>query len=149
MSEEEVAAFVQVALPGAFRSVQSKCRSSLEPNAYIFASGDQLHARFTVASQDAWPEAAQMIARSASNGNPAMGEVMAGMPPEVMQPFVDEIIAGMVTSKLEQEHCEPINRALALLDPLPPEYLAELIGMAYAETQKAEAARQARAEESR
>lgn len=136
MSEEEVAAFVRVALPGAFRSIQSKCRTSLDSDAYIYASGDELHARFTEASQDAWPAAAQMIGRSASKNNPAMGEVMAGMPPEVLQPFVDEMIAGMVTSKVEDKHCEQINRALALLDPLPPENLAELIGMAYAESQK-------------
>ncbi len=136
MSEEEVAAFVRVALPGAFRSIQTKCRTSLDGNAYIYASGDELHALFAAASRDAWPGAAQMIARSASRDNPAMGEVLAGMPPEVLQPFLDEMVAGMVTSRVEEKHCSQINRAMELLDPLPPENLAALIGLAYAESQK-------------
>ncbi len=143
MSEEEVAAFVRVALPGAFRSVQEKCRGTLQPDAYIYASGDELLARFEQASGDAWPQAAEMIARSASRNNPAMGEVMAGMPPEVLQPFVDEMIAGMVTREIQDRHCAQIDQALELLDPLPPENLAALIGMAYAISQDRDGPEQA------
>ncbi len=136
MTEEEVDAFVRVALPGALLSMQEKCRNELPEDAYIYASGDEVHARFLAAADDAWPTAVGMIARAASRDNPAMGEVMAGMPAEVLQPFVEEMIAGMVTNQVEAKHCDRINQGLELLDPLPPENLAALIGMAYALSQE-------------
>lgn len=144
LSEEEMATFALAAMPSALRSVQARCRPVLEADAYMFAQGDALTRRLTATSDRAFPGAARSIARIAARGNPAMGEVLTGMPPETLRPLLNEFVAGMVTQRVEPSRCAQIDRVLALLDPLPPENLARLAAIAMTEAQANTAAGTAR-----
>lgn len=138
-SEQEVAALARAAMPSALLSLQDKCRPALPANAYIFASGSNLYSRLQAASRGAWPQARGAIVRMASRDNPQFGNILAALPPESLQPFVDEMVAGIVTTRMETARCDQIDRVLELLDPLPAENLAKLIGIAVLEAQKDEA----------
>ena len=138
-NEEEVSALARVAMPRAFQSLQQKCSPILPLNSYIFANGDELLYRLQGASAGAWPQARGAIIRLVTRENPQIAALLNAMPPESLQPFVDELIAGMVSTKLETGRCEQIDRILELLDPLPAENLAELIGIAVIEAQQDEA----------
>ncbi|MCL6251096.1 hypothetical protein M3P36_08580 [Altererythrobacter sp. KTW20L] len=140
LSEDEMATLARLAMPTAFRSLQTKCNTVLDADAYMYRSGDALHRRLTQTSEAAWPAAGRMIARVAARGNPAMGEVLAGMPADSLRPFVNEMVAGMVTTRVEADQCERIDRVLALLEPLPPENLADLAAYAYVQAREADAA---------
>ena len=135
LSEEEMEVFARAAMPAALRSLQTRCDPVLGTDAYMFARGDALQRRLTSASEAAWPDAVRLVARVAARGNPAMGEVLAGMPPESLRPFVSEMVAGMVNQRVAVDQCERIDRVLKLLDPLPPENLSQLVAYAYAEAQ--------------
>ena len=138
LSEDEMAVFARLAMPTAFRSLQAKCNPVLDADAYMYRSGDALQRRLTTASETAWPNAGRMIARVAARGNPAMGEILAGMPADSLRPFVNEMVAGMIATRVEAGQCERIDRVLALLEPLPPENLADLAAFAYIEAREAE-----------
>jgi len=140
LTEDEMGVFARLAMPTAFRSLQTKCNTVLDADAYMYASGDALHRRLTQTSEAAWPGASRMIARVAARGNPAMGEVLAGMPADSLRPFVNEMVAGMVTTRVQANQCERIDRVLALLEPLPPENLAELVAFAYIQARDADSA---------
>lgn len=138
-TEEEVSALARVAMPRAFQSLQQKCRPVLPGTSYIYAEGNTLQSRLQAASQGAWPQARSAILRLASRDNPQMGNILAAMPPESLQPFLDELVASIVTTRLETVRCDQIDRVLELLDPLPAENLASLIGIAVIEAQKDDA----------
>lgn len=134
-SQDEAAALARYAMPRAFVAVQQRCRAVLPGQAYIFASGDRLHARLSSVSSGSWPAARAAIVRMASADNPQMSEILSRMPPEALEPFVDELVAGLVATEIDPLRCPQIDRALELLEPLPPENLAELIGLAVVEAQ--------------
>lgn len=135
LTEEEMAVVARIAMPTAFRSLQTKCGPVLGADAYMIASGDALHRRLLATSNTAAPGATRVIARVASRSNPAMGEMLAGLSPEALRPFVNEMVAGMVVSRVETDQCARIDRVLALLEPLPPENLAQLVAFAYTQSQ--------------
>jgi hypothetical protein len=135
LTEEEMAVVARVALPAAFRSLQTKCDPVLGTDAYMFARGDALHRRLLATSNTAAPGATQVIVRVASRSNPAMGQMLSGLSPEALRPFVNELVAGLVVSRVETDQCVRIDRVLELLEPLPPENLAQLVAFAYSQSQ--------------
>ena len=140
LNEAEMEVFARLAMPTAFRSLQAKCNPVLDADAFIYRQGDALHRRLTVTSEAAWPSAGRMIARVAARDNPAMGELLAGMPADSLRPFVNEMVAGMVTTRIGTDQCARIDRVLALLEPLPAENLAQLVAFAYTEARDEERA---------
>ena len=138
LTEEEMAVVARVAMPAAFRSLQTKCDPVLGSDAYMFARGEALHRRLLATSNSAAPGATRVIAQVASRNNPAMGQMLAGLSPEALRPFVNEMVAGLVVSRVEADQCARIDRVLALLEPLPPENLAQLMAFAYAQSRAAD-----------
>ncbi|GAA0278729.1 hypothetical protein GCM10009127_19670 [Alteraurantiacibacter aestuarii] len=138
-NEQEVTALARVGMPSAFQSLQQRCRSALPGDAYIYAQGNALRTRLQSVSQGAWPQARSAIIRLVTRENAAIAGLLASMPPESLQPFVDEMIAGMVATRVEVGKCGQIDRFLQLVDPLPAQNLAELIGFIAMEAQKNDA----------
>ena len=136
LTEGEAAAVTRFAMPRAFQSVQQKCRTALSRSAYMYARGDSLLGRLQDASAGSWDAAHGAIVRMAASENPQMQGILSRMPREALQPFVDEMIAGMLVSRLQTENCAQIDRVLSLLDPLPPQNLADLIALVVVEAQK-------------
>lgn len=134
LTENEMATVARIAMPAAFRSLQVKCSPVLSASAYMFASGESLHRKLTTASQSAAPGASRILASVAARSNPAMSEILAGMPAETLLPFVNEMVAGMLTREIEPDQCATIDRVLELIEPLPAENVADLLALAYAQS---------------
>lgn len=139
LSEREMAQVTRFALPGALQAVQQHCRRHLPADAYLYAQGRELHSRLVSASHGSWPEARDIALGMLARENPEMAEIFNHMPAETLRPFAEELIAGMVVSEIETSNCTRIDRVLGLLDPLPTENLAALIGLIAAEAQREEA----------
>lgn len=143
LTEQEMEVFARAAMPAALGSLQTRCNPVLGDDAYMFAQGNTLRTRLTAASDRAWPDAMRLVSRVAIRSNPAMGEIIAAMGPETMKPFVNEMVAGMIASRVDAAQCERIDRVLELLEPLPPENLASLVAYAYAQNRAEEQGRAA------
>lgn len=136
LTEREAAALARFAMPRAFESVQQKCRPTLPAAAYMVARGDTVRARLRAASEGSWEAARGAIVRLASREAPEMRNMLTQMPQDALQPFAEEMIAGMIVKEVKADSCGQINRVLELLDPLPAENLADLIAFAVIESQK-------------
>ena len=136
MSEEEVSTLARFAMPGAFRGLVNGCRAQLPADAYVLTQGDALQARLEASATGAQDAAIAAFMEMGMTDDPGMGEVLGNMPPSVLGPFLNEMVAGMVATQIKPEQCVTADRALALLDPLPPENLAALLGLIVVEMQK-------------
>ena len=139
LSPEEASALARYAMPRVFTAIQQRCRAALPGDAYIFASGDRVQARLSSVSNGSWPAARAAIVRIASADNPQMSQILSRMPPEALEPFVDELVAGLVVSEVSSQRCPQVDRVLELLDPLPAENLAEIIALIVIEAQNEDA----------
>lgn len=139
LSEREVAQIARFALPSAFQAVQLRCRQHLAADAYLYAEGAALHSRLVAASRGSWPEARDIALGMLTRENSEMAGIFNQMPSETLRPFAEELIAGALASEIEPDNCGQIDRVLELLDPLPAENLAPLLGIIAAEAQKAKA----------
>lgn len=96
---------------------------------YIYTNGDELTARFVAASEGTTQRVASIFATLGSaDGNDQATQIISQMPPEVFGPFINEIIAGLIAQEITSESCVPVNRILELLDPMPAQNTADLIG---------------------
>lgn len=138
-TEEEASALARFAMPRAFAGLQQRCRATLADDAYMFASSGRVQAKLENAARGSWPRARSVVLRIASDGNQQMGALLGQVPPESLQPFVDEYVSGLVSSKVPVEQCGQVDRVLELLDPLPAENLASLAGLFVVEAQRAQA----------
>lgn len=121
---------VTYALPHAFDGFTSFCSANLSADGYVATNRTRLERRYMEAAEGSWLKARDVLmqmGRERSGGNGAM-EALSGLPDENLRPFVDGMIATMVTRDLTPERCQDVEEVLALLDPLPVENLAGLIG---------------------
>lgn len=130
LSEAQMTALARFAMPTAFRGVQQRCVNILPSNAYIYARGDALTGRLQAASAGQFTQARQALMSFLPPEQAPMAEVLAQLPPESLEPLMREMIAAKIVSDVDSQRCSQINRALELLDPLPPENLAELLAFA-------------------
>ena len=66
----------------------------------------------------------------AGDGAGDMSAMLEMMGDEALRPFVDSLIASMVAQEIKPDSCGDIERGLEILDPLPAENVADLIGFA-------------------
>jgi hypothetical protein len=129
LSADEMNAVALYAMPHAFRSLQARCTGQVPANAYMFAQGPVVSARLEQAARGQFPAARAAVTRLATRNDPQMATILQALPAENVEPLVSELIAGKVRSEVKQEDCAQINQVLELLDPLPPENLATLMGI--------------------
>lgn len=135
LSEAEVNAVALYAMPHAFRALQARCATQLPGSAYIHTRGDALAGRLDQASRGRFPAARTALTRMVTAQNPQMAALLGQLPAENIEPLARELIAGKVQSEVQLTDCARYNRVLELLDPLPPENLASLMGVLVAEAQ--------------
>lgn len=135
MSEAEVNAVALYAMPHAFRALQARCATQLPGSAYIRARGDALGSRLDQASRGRFPAARAALTRMVTAENPQMAALLGQLPAENIEPLARELIAGKVQSEVQLADCAKYDRVLELLDPLPPENLASLMGVLVIEAQ--------------
>lgn len=135
LSEAEVNAVALYAMPHAFRALQTRCVPQLPADAYIRTRGDDMGTRLDRASRGRFPAARAALTRLVTSENPQMATLLAQLPADNVEPLARELIAGKVQSEVNLSDCAKYNRVLELLDPLPPENLASLMGVLVVEAQ--------------
>ncbi len=124
LTSEEAEAAALMMLPGALKGLHSVCDSKLPADAYLRTTGSTLGQRFTDAAKGTEAAAGRAVAR--------MMGMKTGSAPESMRGFFEPMSEMLVTGaadKLTPQFCARIDRALALLDPLPPRNFSGLVEM--------------------
>ncbi|MHA7818370.1 MAG: hypothetical protein ACX930_01855 [Erythrobacter sp.] len=123
-----VAAAARYALPIAFDGFMRRCSASLLPDGYAKSNAGMIRAKFADGSDAAWPAAkAAMIQMSAAEGG-EMSAMVEMMGDDALRPFVDGLVEGMVSQEIKPDDCESIERGLEILEPLPADNIAALLG---------------------
>ena len=135
LTEAEIHAVALYGMPHAFRALQTRCATQLPASAYMRSHGDALSARLARSARGTFPGARAAMTRLLASDNPQMATLIGQLPQENVEPLVAELIAGKVQSEVQVQECSRIDRVLELLDPLPPENLAGLMGVFVLESQ--------------
>lgn len=123
-----MAAAVRYALPHVLSGVRTSCTDRLAANGYLATQGDSLHAKFDAGSAAAWPQAKALLLEMGLSKNAGKAEILRDLPDESLKPFVDGMLATLVATEIKPAQCADVERGLALLDPLPAENIAGLVG---------------------
>ncbi len=129
LAEEDLSALIRFTLPSAFGQVQTACRAHLPSDSYMYQNAPILAQRFQSAAQGSAAGAVRVLTPLAAAGelDADMAGLFSRMPPEVVAPFISELISARLAPEITPETCTPINRTLELLDPLPAENMADLV----------------------
>lgn len=111
------------ALPSVLDGLGEMCRPSLPASAYLLTGGAQLSQRVAAQRNVHWDAAKTAILRLAGDDKAAM------LNSDTAALLLRDLIRGQAGTKLTRENCATVDRALALLAPLPPENLAGLVSL--------------------
>lgn len=130
LTPREVTALSTYALPSAIGGVTRNCAATLPASAWLPQNGAALAQRYSAAKLQAWPEARAAFLKMSTATNPEAAQLFSSLPDDSLQPLADAALSGIVAAKVKPESCPTIDRALALLAPLPAANTAELIALA-------------------
>ncbi len=130
LTQGEVTALATYALPSLIGSASRTCAASLPAGAWLPVNGSALAARYGEGKARAWPPAKAAFLRLSAASNPEAASLFTALPDSSLMPVADAALAGIIAAKLKPDACPTIDRALALIAPLPAENAAELIAIA-------------------
>ena len=128
LDPETISAVARYALPSAFDGYMERCSASLDRSGYANSNARSLRAKFSNGVDRAWPEARQAMLRIASREAGDMGSLFDLMSDDDLRPFIDGMIENLVSQEIKQDECRDIERGLEILDPLPADNVARLVG---------------------
>ncbi|MEM8918889.1 MAG: hypothetical protein AAGE37_08525 [Pseudomonadota bacterium] len=120
---EKAEALITYLLPGSLKAVGTKCSATLPATASLLQVDSEQFARYQDASDQAWPDAQDVIGLLAGEDLPE------GMDMNAFRPMIDAMIPAMVTQQLKPKDCPTIERVYNLLEPLPSANVASLTVM--------------------
>ena len=128
VNEAEVSAMVIYAVPHALRGVRSRCGANLASDGFLAAHGAQLARRYNAVADANWPGALSGLNRMVGTGElkQQMPIQLDRLPPEVVRPLFDEMIAQKVAAQVAVADCRRIERAAEAFAPLEPEELGRI-----------------------
>ena len=135
-----VAAAARYALPIAFDGFMRRCSANLLPDGYAKSNASQLRAKFADGSDAAWPAAKAAMLQMTAEDTGDMAAMFEMMGDDALRPFVDGLVEGMVSEEIKPDQCSDIERGLEILDPLPADNLAAMVGFFVEMGQKDDAA---------
>lgn len=106
-------------LPDMLNGIGTTCATVLPENATLRTGLPALVAKYRPASDAAWPQAMAAIGKLG-------GKELAGLDPALVRSMAGPMIGGVVSQGIKPADCATIDRAVALLTPLPADNLAEL-----------------------
>ena len=119
---ELVAAFLYL-LPKAIPAVTDKCRPHLPDSAWLLTEGQTYAERLAAKRAEHWPGTLRMFEK-VSDGP---------LPPEIsdesIRSLTDDVLRAKLMPEIKPKDCGTIDEAARLVAPLPPENLAELVGL--------------------
>ncbi|RXZ66089.1 hypothetical protein [Pelagerythrobacter rhizovicinus] len=124
---ETIESAVRFGLPALFAGFQATCSTELANDGYVARNGDRLAAKFTQGADIHWPAAKDALL-TLGKGEGMDREMLAGMPDEALKPFVTALLQQMVSTEIKPSQCADVERGLELIDPLPADNIAGLIG---------------------
>ncbi|MCW1403291.1 hypothetical protein OKA06_13535 [Novosphingobium sp. MW5] len=127
LTPREATAVASYALPAVISGTSQRCGPVLGKDAYLTKEGAKLAARYSARKAAVWPEAKAALLKVGGAGE--MTEAVRKLPDATVQPLVDSLVTGLVVEQMPTDRCSPVDRALWLLSPLPPENTAELIAL--------------------
>ena len=127
LTPREATAVASYALPSVIAGSRQRCSTVLGKDAYLSREGTKLAARYSARKAAVWPEAKAALLKVGGAGE--MTDAVRKLPDTSVQPLVDALVTSMVVEQMPTDRCTPIDRALWLLSPLPPENTAELIAL--------------------
>lgn len=127
LNRAELTAIVTYALPVAMDSALAFCRPHLSPQGFFARDGQALIQRYAAAKPGAWPQARAALVKFAQAGNDQGLKAMARLSDNALQPFAEGMVGQIVTDGMKPRSCAPLEQAVRLLAPLPPENTAGLI----------------------
>ena len=128
LTEAEVRALATFAMPSALDGLIKNCSTHVGDAGFMTRSGSALVADYAANKDAAWPLARKAFFRLGGDKDKDSAEMIAKLPDEALQPFVEGMIGGMVGAKLKPEQCRLADKMMRLLAPLPPENMVELLG---------------------
>jgi len=128
LSHERMSAAVRYALPHLLSGVRTSCAGSLAADGYLATSGEALQARFEAGSAAAWPQAKALFLEIGVDKDRGKADVLRELPDESLKPFIDGMLATLIATEIKPAQCADVERGLALIDPLPAENIAALVG---------------------
>lgn len=123
----EIESAVRFGLPALFAGFQATCSAELADDGYVARNADRLAAKFAQGADAHWPaakEALFMLGEDEGLDREMLGE----MPDDALKPFVTALLQQMVATEVKPAQCTDIERGLELIDPLPADNIAGLIG---------------------
>ncbi len=128
VEEQEVAdAFIFFA-PTMMQAFETKCGANLDADGFVAREGTAFTDRFSTLRAQSWPGALNMLSKFASKENADMEQIIAAMPPEASQPFIEALVLQKVSEAITVERCADIERGLEIIAPLPVENMGAMLG---------------------
>ncbi len=127
LTAREATAVASYALPSVIAGTSQRCGTVLGKDSYLAREGMQLSQRYSAGKTKAWPEAKAALLKVGGAGD--MAETVRKLPDSTVQPLVDSLVTSLIVENMPTNRCSPVDRALWLLSPLPPENTAELIAL--------------------
>lgn len=120
---EKAEALITYILPGSLKAVGTKCSATLPATASLLQVDSEQFARYQYASDQAWPDAQDVIGLLAGEKLPE------GIDLNALKPMVDAMIPAMLIQEIKPKDCPTIERVYNLLEPLPSTNVASLTVM--------------------
>lgn len=130
ITAEEVAPAIRYAMPRLYRGVQERCADTLDPAGFMATNDERLFAKYSEGADAHWAAARDGLVALASEGeDDGSAEIFAQLPDEAIKPFVDAAIPALLASEIKLEDCAMIEELMEVVDPLPADNFAQLIGL--------------------
>ena len=128
ISEAEVGAMVIYAVPHALRGVNTQCAATLAPDGFLARQGERMGQRYAALSNANWRPAFNGFMQMAGTGQleARAGFDLSTLPPEIVRPLVDEMIAQKVGEQVKTGDCRRIERTVEAFAPLEPAELGRI-----------------------
>lgn len=129
ITEQEITGMMAFAMPSILQGVTNTCRPHLASNGFFATGGPAMITKYSARKDANWPLAKAAFIKFGSEKDPNVGKTFEALPDAALQPFVEAMMGEMIGAKIKPEECRNFERVAGLLDPLPPENTAALIGV--------------------
>lgn len=107
-------------LPKAVEASRSKCGTILPATSALMKKNSEQLARYTAASEAAWPMARRAVDVIAGE------KIPADIDDALIRPIADALFTQMISGEIKPKNCAIINKVYSDLSPMPPSNIASL-----------------------
>lgn len=121
------AAAMRYVLPLAFEGYMTACFETLDEDGFVISNAPALREKFTNGAEASWPGAREFLMQVARERGGFDGS-FDGIEDDELRQEIDDKLAEVLAAEMKPETCTDIERALEILDPLPADNMAAMIG---------------------